>query len=93
MINIEIITHNSNKTTQIEAIDNTYNVVNASNEIIILPYNSYCVYLSPYLQVVDYNFFLAWIHTTMGSILSIAFVMIIATLFLVLLRNAKEYFQ
>lgn len=91
-ININLVSHMSNKSYKI--IDTQGNLIteNTSNNIINIPYNSsYIMYIEPQVENLGYTGLLNTSSSLLSGVYGYIFVIIIGILFYYLLKMVKQY--
>ena len=91
-IDINVVSHISNKTYTV--VDNTGNVIsqNTSNSITNIPYDSsYIIYIEPELEQLSYTGLLSLTSGLLSGIFGYIFVIVIGILFYFLIKMVKQY--
>ena len=91
-IDINVVTHISNKTYTV--VDNTGSAItqNTSNNIINIPYDSsYIIYIEPELEQLSYTGLLSLTSGLLSGIYGYIFVIVIGVLFYYLIKMVKQY--
>lgn len=91
-ININVISHSSNKT--LEFVDSMSETIktNTTNEIINIPYDtSYIVYIKPEIQDVNFPGFLDVTNSVLSGFFGYIWIIILMLLFFILIKGVKSY--
>ena len=90
-ININVITHTSNKTIEFVNMNSETVLINSSNEIINLPYDSYILYIEPEITEISYTGFLNLSSSILSGFYGYIWIIIIMFLFYYLIKGVKNY--
>ena len=91
-VNINVISQSSNKTLEYVNLDSETVIVNSSNNIVNLPYDtSYLIYIQPEIQKVDLTSFLSISNNIFSGFLGYIWIIIIGVIFYFLIRSVKNY--
>jgi len=91
-IDINVVSHISNKSYTV--VDNTGNIIsqNTSNNIVSIPYNSsYILYIEPELEELGYTGLLSLSSSLLSGIYGYIFIIMIGMLFYYLIKLVKQY--
>ena len=91
-ININVISHSSNKSLEfVNSMSETIKV-NTTNEIINIPYDtSYIIYIKPEIQEVTFSGFLGISNSVLSGLFGYIWIIIIMLLFFILIKGVKSY--
>ena len=91
-ININVISHSSNKSLEfVNSISETIKT-NTTNEIINIPYDtSYIVYIKPEIQDTTFSGFLNISNSVLSGLFGYIWIIILMLLFFILIKGVKSY--
>lgn len=91
-ININVVSHMSNKSYEIVDTSGNFIVENTTNNIINIPYDtSYIMYIEPESVDIGYTSMLDISSTFLSGIFGYIFIFVIGILFYLVLRMVKQY--
>lgn len=91
-VNINIVSHMSNKTYEVIDTSGTFITENSSNNIVNIPYDSsYIIYIEPQIEEIGYTGLLSLSSDLLSGIYGYIFIIIIGVLFYFLLKMVKQY--
>ena len=91
-LNINIVSHMSNKTYTIMNTNGTTIATNQSNNVTNIPYDtSYIVYIQPQIEEIGYTGLLNLSSGLLSGIFGYIFLIVIGILFYYLIKMVKQY--
>ena len=91
-VNINVITHSSNKTLDVIDVEGNFIIGNYSNEVITLPYdNSYIIYTEPVLKEIGFSGFIDLSNSIFTGVTGYIWIILIAIIFYYLIKGVKNH--
>lgn len=91
-ININVVSHMSNKSYDIIDTQGNFITENVSNNLVNIPYDtSYIIYIEPNTAQLDYTGMLSLSSSFLSGIYGYIFIFVIGILFYFILKMVKQY--